>query len=194
MSRGDKSKEKLDDKESAIYAFKKIVEAYKGPLAGKIVEALARYGELTDNEIAERVDADDAEVRRIIWVLASEGLLISKKVVNDTGWITFFWKLPLDQVDGLVLSLYRRIIDRLEKKLEYESSNIFYWCMDKNHERLTFSEAVDNMFKCPVCDKTLMPYDNSELIAAIKYSISEMKRIMNEYFKEVEEEVPSSQE
>ncbi len=173
-----------DDKSSAIYAFKKIVEAYKGPLAGKIVEALATYGELTDNELAEKVDADDSEVRRIIWVLASEGLLISKRVVNDTGWITFFWKLPLDQIDGLVMSLYRRIIDRLEKKLEYETSNIFYWCMDKNHDRLTFSEAVDNMFKCPVCGKTLMPYDNSELVAAIKYSISEMKRIMNEYFKE----------
>ncbi len=194
MSGEEKDKIEVDDKESAIYAFKKIVEAYKGPLAGKIVEALARHGELTDNEIAEKVDADDAEVRRIIWVLASEGLLISKKVVNDTGWITFFWKLPLDQVDGLIISLYRRIIDRLEKKLEYETSNIFYWCMDKNHERLTFSEAVDNMFKCPVCGKTLMPYDNSELIAAIKYSISEMKRIMNEYFKEVKEEVSNSQE
>ncbi|HIQ12908.1 MAG TPA: hypothetical protein EYH44_00755 [Thermoprotei archaeon] len=183
----------IDDKESAIYAFKKIVEAYKGQLAGKIVEALARYGELTDNEIAERVDADDSEVRRIIWVLAGEGLLISKKVVNDTGWITFFWKLPLDQVDGLILSLYRRIIDRLEKKLEYETSNIFYWCMDRNHERLTFSEAVDNMFKCPVCGKTLMPYDNSELIAAIKYSIGEMKRFMNEYFMEVKENTAESQ-
>lgn len=183
----------IDDKESAIYAFKRIVEAYKGQLAGKIVEALARYGELTDNEIAEKVDADDAEVRRIIWVLASEGLLISKKVVNDTGWITFFWKLPIDQVDGLILSLYRRIIDRLEKKLEYETSNIFYWCMDKNHERLTFSEAVDNMFKCPVCGKTLMPYDNSELIAAIKYSIGEMKRVLNEYFMEVKEDTADTQ-
>ncbi len=180
--------EEWNDKNSAVYVYKKIVEAYKGPLAGKIIEVLAEHGELTEDELAEKVGADEAEVRRVIWVLASEGLIVSKKVVNETGWITFYWQLPLDQVDGLVLGLYRHIIDRLEEKLRYETENIFYWCMDPNHSRLTFSEATENMFRCPVCGKTLMPYDNSELIAAIKYCISEMRKIMKDYFVEEKSE------
>jgi len=150
--------EEWNDKNSAVYVYKKIVEAYKGPLAGKIIEVLAEHGELTEDELAEKVGADEAEVRRVIWVLASEGLIVS------------------------------HIIDRLEEKLRYETENIFYWCMDPNHSRLTFSEATENMFRCPVCGKTLMPYDNSELLAAIKYCISEMRKIMKDYFIEEKSE------
>ncbi|RLG59052.1 hypothetical protein DRN87_06040, partial [Candidatus Geothermarchaeota archaeon] len=163
--------------------------------ARRIIEVIADKGEITDNEISEILGVDESEVRRVIWVLAGEGLITSKRVTSETGWITFYWVLPLDQVDGILLGLYRKIIDRLEKKLEYETSNIFYWCLTEGHDRYTFSEAADNMFKCPLCGKTLMPYDNSRLIAAIKWALSEMKKIMNSYFKEevIKEDIPESE-
>jgi len=181
----DKNSSEEDDVyKSAIYVFARLAEAYKGEIARKIIEVIADKGEVTDNEISEIIGVDESEVRRIIWVLAGEGLITSKRVISETGWITFYWVLPINQVDGVLLGLYRKIIDRLEKKLEYESSNVFYWCMNKDHPRYTFSEAADLMFKCSICGKTLMPYDNSELIAAIKWALSEMKKTLARYFKE----------
>ncbi len=182
-----------DEKSSATYVYKKIVEAFQGPLAGKIIEVLAEYGELTEDELAEKVGVDESEVRRVMWVLAQEGLITSKKVVNETGWMTFYWQLPLTQIDGTVLGLYRRVIDRLEEKLRYESENtMFYWCMNPDHDRYNLLEAAEYMYKCPICGKPLIPHDNSELIAALKYCISEMKKILNNYF--VEERIQEEEE
>jgi len=192
----------MDDKpssddlyKSAVHILATLAESYKGEIARRIIEVIADKGEITDNEISEILGVDESEVRRVIWVLAGEGLITSKRVTSETGWITFYWVLPLDQVDGILLGLYRKIIDRLKKKLEYETSNIFYWCLTEGHDRYTFSEAADNMFKCPLCGKTLMPYDNSRLIAAIKWALSEMKKIMNSYFKEevIKEDIPESE-
>jgi transcription initiation factor TFIIE subunit alpha len=176
---------------SAVYVLASLAESYKGRDARRIIDIIAEKGEITDSEISEILGMDENEVRRIIWVLAGEGLVSSKRVTSDTGWITFYWVLPINQVDGILISLYKKIIDRLETKLEYESNNVFYWCMTEGHDRYTFSEAADLMFKCPVCGKTLMPYDNSKLIAALSWAISEMKKILNNYFKEeeIEEEV-----
>lgn len=181
--------------QSAVYVLASLAEAYKGKDARRIIEVIAEHGEITDNEISEILGIDENEVRRIIWVLAGEGLVASKRVTSDTGWITFYWVLPINQVDGILISLYKKIIDRLETKLEYESNNVFYWCMTEGHDRYTFSEAADLMFKCPVCGKTLMPYDNSKLVAALSWAISEMKKILNNYFKEeIEEASEVSQE
>lgn len=171
---------------SAVYILSILAEAYKGELARRIIEVIAEKGQATDAEIAEVLGESESDIRKIIWVLSTEGLLISKKVVSDTGWITFYWVLPIEQVDGIILGLYRKIIDRLEKRIEYESQNIFYWCGDPEHPKYTFSEAADLMFRCKVCGKTLLPYDNTKLIASMSWVLSELKKIYQRYFETVE--------
>lgn len=171
---------------SAVYILSTLAEAYKGELAKRIIEVIAERDQATDAEIAEVLGENESEIRKIIWVLSTEGLLISRKVVSDTGWITFYWVLPIEQVDGIILGLYRKIIDRLEKRIEYESQNIFYWCGDPEHPKYTFSEAADLMFRCKICGKTLLPYDNTKLIAALTWVLSEMKKIYQNYFETIE--------
>ncbi len=190
-----KNKEE-DMHSSAVYVLATLAEAYKGELARRIIEAIARKGQATDAEIAEELEMSESEIRKVIWVLSTEGLLISKKVVSETGWITFYWVLPIEQVDGIILGLYRKIIDRLEKRIEYESQNIFYWCGDKSHSRYTFSEAADMMFRCNKCGRTLMPYDNAKLMASLSWALAEMKKIYENYFEKVEvsREEPSTED
>ena len=171
---------------SAVFVLSTLAEAYKGELAKRIIEVIAEKGQTTDAEIAEVLGESESEIRKIIWILSTEGLLISKKVVSDTGWITFYWVLPIEQVDGIILGLYRKIIDRLEKRIEYESQNIFYWCGDPNHPKYTFSEAADLMFRCKLCGKTLLPYDNTKLIASLSWALAELKKIYQGYFETVE--------
>ncbi len=177
---------KEDMYSSAVYVLATLAEAYKGELARRIIEVIAEKEQATDSEIAEELEVSESDIRKVIWVLSTEGLLISKKVVSETGWITFYWVLPIEQVDGIILGLYRKIIDRLEKRIEYESQNIFYWCGDKTHPRYTFSEAADMMFRCNKCGRTLMPYDNAKLIASLSWILAEMKKIYENYFEKVE--------
>jgi len=167
---------------SGVYVLSQLAEVFGGELGRKIIEVLGELGEATDTQISEYLGVPEGEVRKVIWILSSEGLIISRKSVSETGWITFYWVLPLDQVDGIILGLYRRIIERIEEKIEYESQNIFYWCGTKGHERYTFAEAADIMFRCEKCGKTLMPFDNTKIITALKWVLGKLKRIQHTYF------------
>jgi transcription initiation factor TFIIE subunit alpha len=168
---------------SAIHVLSTIAGAIAGELGSSIIKVIGEKGQATDEEIAEYLGVSESEIRKIIWVLSTEGLVKSKKEVSESGWITFYWTLPVDQVDGIILGLYRKIMDRLEKRIEYESQNIFYWCGVREHRRYTFSEATDLLYRCGECGRTLMPYDNTKLIAALKYVLSRMRKIYEEYFK-----------
>ncbi len=178
----NESYEEEEFHKSGVYVLAKIAEVFGGELGRKIVEVLGELGEATDAQIAEYLGVSEGEVRKVIWVLSSEGLIISRKSVSETGWITFYWVLPLDQIDGIILGLYRRIIERIEEKINYESQNIFYWCGTPGHERYTFAEAADIMFKCAKCGKTLMPFDNAKIISALKWVLGELKKIYHGYF------------
>lgn len=169
---------------SAVYVLSKLAKALRGEVGVKIIETMATKGEVTDKEIADSLGMSEAEVRKILWHLHDEGIVVFKKVTGQTGWISFYWTLPTDQVDGILLLLYRRVIDRIEKRLEYERQNIFYWCGAEEHPKYTFSEASDQMFKCEKCGKMLIPIDNTKLITALSWALSELKKIYKMYFSD----------
>lgn len=158
---------------------------YGGDIGGSIVAVLLRKGEATDEELAKALNMPVGDVRKIIYVLSSKAV-ISSRMERDpnTGWITYYWYVPLDQAEGLLFNIKRRVLDRLEKRLEYESNNVFYWCGNKEMHcpKLTFTNAVDTLFRCPNCNAHLKPYDNSELIAALTWAISKLKSELEDRF------------
>lgn len=161
----------------------KLAELLVGEVGREIVEYLLDKGESTDEEISKDLSVQIGVVRKSLYGLHDKNIVSSRLERNSaTGWITYYWYVPLDQIDGIIYNIKRRIMERLEARLEYESKNVFYWCGNKNCPKLTFSEAVDGLFRCPVCGRHLKPHDNSKLIAALKWTLSELKSEVEKSF------------
>jgi transcription initiation factor TFIIE subunit alpha len=165
--------------------FLELARLYGGEVGESIVSVLLRKGEATDEDIAKALNMSVGDTRKVIYILNSR-TIISSRMDRDinTGWITYYWYVPLEQVKGLLYNIKRRVLERLEKRLEYEKNNVFYWCYNEkmNCPKLTFNEAVDTLFRCPKCNSHLKPYDNPELIAALTWAISRLKSELESHF------------
>lgn len=149
-------------------------------IAGKeaidVIEQLKDKKEATDEDLAENVEYDLNNVRKILYRLYDNGLADYSRSRNEkSGWITYTWELTLDNIDSVLEERKKAYLEELEERLEHEKNNVFYVCPE-GHERLTFEEASDIEFKCPECDSQMEHYDNERDIKEIEETIEELKK------------------
>ncbi len=90
------------------------------------------------------------------------------------GWFVYRWRAKQDQVDNFIDNQKKKILDRLQKRLEYEESSEFYYCGNKDCPRVKFDYAVEVFFKCPLCRGSLNMVDNSKIKEALHYKIEQI--------------------
>ena len=99
---------------------------------------------------------------------------------EETGWFVFNWRLQPDQVEGFILSQKRRVLEKLETRLEYEKNHDFYNCYTPGCRRIPFEEAMELVFRCPTCNKLLMHFDNDRFIEALTKKIEQLREELSE--------------
>ena len=138
----------------------------------RVARAILNNEDTTDEEIASATGLKINMVRRILYDLFGRSLITGIRVREPKrGWYVYRWRVQRDQVDAFVNSLKRKTLNRLKVRLEFEESHQFYRCKDKTHRRLTFEEAVENLFRCPQCGNPVELVSNEELIKALKWKI-----------------------
>jgi len=153
-----------------------MAETLTGPAGRKIVELLAIRNEMTDDEIAKILDAPINEVRIILHKLFDARLLKYRRERDKKiGWYVYFWRITDENAEIIYKQRKRKVLEKLKKRLIYETQNTFYACSNRDIPRLTFDDAFNNMFKCPVCGAILEPYDNSEIIIVLKNIIEKIE-------------------
>ena len=147
-----------------------------GEEAVAIIRVLADR-ELSDEEISKRTGLKEDIVRRTLYKL-HQGLVVNLRRERDeeTGRFKFFWSLNMDQIEGLISGWKRKILQKLEAKLEYERSNQFYYCGTPGCRRYTFDEASDSFFRCPRCGQPLELFDNEKIIEALEAKIEQIRK------------------
>jgi transcription initiation factor TFIIE subunit alpha len=171
-----------------IDVLKKVAEVIAGADAVAIVMAIKEAGEATDeeivmalNEVGEATDEESKfklnDVRKILFKLHNHSI-VQCNVGRDeeTGWFIFRWKLQPDQIEGYVKNQKMRILRVLKSRLEHEANNEFYYCFTPSCNRFTFEDAMELVFRCPTCDKTLQHYDNSALIDVLTAKIATLEK------------------
>lgn len=152
--------------------------------AGKIMKNLLKKPGITDEELSRILQLDIKEVRKILHKLNEQGILHYELArEKETGHRIFRWYVSQEQVTGFIITNMKKILERLEERLEYERTHQFYWCGTKGCRKLTFEEALDNLFKCPICGKLLQPIDNEDTIKAIEMKIAEIKKHLEQISK-----------
>jgi transcription initiation factor TFIIE subunit alpha len=134
--------------------------------------------EVTDEKIAEISGINLNLVRKTLYILYENHLALYRRERDkDSGWLTYLWKLDLENTGNMLKNETRKLIKKLERRLEFENSE-FYICSENPPHRLLFDYAMDSNFTCPVDGSPMVYYDNSEEKMALQDRIDRLKSII----------------
>jgi len=159
----------------------KVAEVFGREEAVQIIETLKGVNEITDDEISSQTGIRLNSVRKILYKLYDHSLVALRRSRDEnTGWFIFHWRLQPDQLEGFILNQKRRVLEKLEARLEYERGHDFYYCYTPKCLRVPFEEAVELVFRCPTCNKPMMHFDNNRLIEALNKKMGELRKELSE--------------
>jgi transcription initiation factor TFIIE subunit alpha len=159
----------------------KVAEALGEEDALKLIDVLKISEEITDDEIANKTGIRLNLVRKILYKLYDHSLVSLRRTRDPkTGWFVFHWRLQPDQLEGFILSQKRRVLEKLNTRLEYEKNNDFYYCYTSGCKRVPFEEAVELVFKCPTCGKALMHCENEKIMCALTKRVEQLRKELGE--------------
>jgi transcription initiation factor TFIIE subunit alpha len=162
-------------------ALMKIAEALGEDEAIKLIGILKNSDETTDDEIANKTGIRLNSVRKILYKLYDHSLVSLRRTRDPkTGWFIFHWKLQPEQLEGFILSQKRRVLEKLDIRLEYEKNHDFYYCYTPGCRRIPFEEAVELVFQCPTCSKPLMHYENDKIIETLTRKVEQLRKELGE--------------
>ncbi|MEM4699389.1 MAG: transcription factor [Candidatus Nezhaarchaeales archaeon] len=153
-----------------------IIAQIAGPDAIKVTNVLMSGGWFTDEAIASKTLLKINQVRKILYSLLNNQLVIYKKVKDETsGWYIYYWMLNKEGVEGLVLLKKRQVLKKLQERLEFEKGGNLYKCPQCEDGLLNFDEAFETYFRCPKCGQQLENYDNLKIIEVLEDKINKLK-------------------
>jgi transcription initiation factor TFIIE subunit alpha len=159
----------------------KVAEAVGEEDAVKLIDILKNSGEITDDEIATKTGIRLNSVRKILYKLYDHSLVSLRRTRDPkTGWFIFHWRLQPDQLEGFILSQKRRVLEKLDIRLDYEKNHDFYYCSTPGCQRIPFEEAVELVFRCPTCGKPMMHCDNDKILESLTKKVEILRKELGE--------------
>ena len=156
-------------------SFVKIAGLIGGEEYHKVARALLNTEDATDEEIASATGLRINIIRKVLYDMFGKALITGIRVKDEKkGWFVYRWRAKRDQIDNFIDNQKKKILDRLEKRLEYEESSEFYHCGNKDCPRTKFDAAVESFFKCLNCKGPLNMVDNSKIKEALRYKIEQI--------------------
>tara|TARA_A100001037_G_scaffold306560_1_gene352686 strand:+ start:10517 stop:11044 length:528 start_codon:yes stop_codon:yes gene_type:complete len=142
---------------------------------GMPVAASPPDGEVTDEELAQKLGLELNNVRRALFILYENELASYRRVRDeDSGWLTYLWTFNYDQIKTNLVEAMSTLEGNLSKRYDFEVQNEFYLC-ENCSIRFSFSDALDQSFTCPTCTSSLTLMDNSKLILSMKCRLDDLQ-------------------
>ncbi|MEM0350218.1 MAG: transcription factor E [Archaeoglobaceae archaeon] len=145
---------------------------------GAILYSLGIKNEFTDDQLALELGIEINEIRKALFAMYEIGLAEYKRRRDDeTGWMEYYWKINYDKAKIVLRRELEKTKRNLEKKLENETSAIYYICPNVC-VKLNYDEAIANNFSCPNCGSPLEYLDNKEAIKKKKEEIANIEKLL----------------
>ncbi|NPD87094.1 MAG: transcription factor E [Asgard group archaeon] len=156
-----------------------VVDDIAGEEVKKVTLVLLNVDEeTTDEEISEKLDMRLNQVRKSLYKLYDLQLATFRRIRDkSTGWFVYFWTLHPERIDMFVEKKQQEVLEKLQSRLDYEESNMFFTCNNPECPRVIFQEAMDQNFECDRCGGRLEAFDNEQLITVLKEKIVELEEI-----------------
>lgn len=155
--------------------FVKIANLIGGEEYHKVARALLNTEDATDEEIAGATGMRINIIRKVLYDMFGKALITGIRVKDEKkGWFVYRWRAKRDQAENFIENQKKKILDRLQKRLEYEESSEFYHCGNTNCPRIKFDYAMELFFKCPNCKNPLNMVNNEKVKDALRYKIEQI--------------------
>lgn len=156
-------------------SFVKIAALIGGEEYLKVARALLHSEDATDEEIAGATGLKINIIRKVLYDMFGKALITGIRVKDEKkGWFVYRWRAKRDQVDNFIDNQKKKILDRLQKRLEYEESSEFYHCGNNDCSNVKFDFAVEQFFKCSTCKEPLNMIDNNQVKEALRQKIEQI--------------------
>src|SRR5215510_7248934 len=156
-------------------SFVKIAGLIGGEEYLKVARGLLNTNDATDEEIASVTGLRINIIRKVLYDMFGKALITGIRVKDEKkGWFVYRWRAKRDQVDSFIDNQKKKILDRLQIRLEYEESSEFYHCGNNNCSHVKFDFAVEQFFKCNTCNESLNMIDNSKIKEALRHKIEQI--------------------
>lgn len=156
--------------------FRLVVEEIAGKEGVDVSTVLVNADETTDEEIATKTDLKLNIVRRILYKLHDNHLASYRRIRDaNTGWFLYYWRIDPKKAQALVNRKKRMVLTLLEQKLEHESTNDLYACINRDSSPVPFEEAMNLSFRCPICNGQLEYVDNEKAISFLRKRVEELR-------------------
>ena len=157
-----------------------IARTIGGEEGGEILKVLTDVKEITVYELADKTEIQINTVRRLLHKFYNHSMVTYRRFRDKgTGWFIFQWRLQPELFEALVKGLKQKILGKLQTRLEYELRHVFYRCGSSKCPKITFEEAMETVFHCPLCNDSLKPVDNSTTIRSLKKKIAKIEEELN---------------
>ncbi|MGQ9479467.1 MAG: hypothetical protein ACUVQ0_05595 [Thermoproteota archaeon] len=160
--------------DSVGHLYTQIVGLIGGDEAIEVAEALIQLKKATEEQISSKTSLRVGDVRKILFKLYEKALITYEEVKKEEGdkiRSIFYWSPLIDQVEGIAANYRKLILQKLREKLAFMESNELYHCGKEGHGILTFDEAVESLFRCPVCGDPLYRMNKEEYIRKLNMLI-----------------------
>jgi transcription initiation factor TFIIE subunit alpha len=145
----------------------------------KVARSLLKSEDATDEEIASSTGLRINMVRKVLYDLFGKALITGIRVKDEKkGWFVYRWRSRRDEVENFIEGQKKKIFERLQHRLDYESSSDFYHCGNDDCPRVIFENALELFFKCPSCGNVLNLKKNDKPKKAFAYKIDHIKKDM----------------
>ncbi len=159
----------------------KIANIIGGNEAVLVVVALKELNEATDDEISAKTGTRLNDVRKALFKLHGHSIVVCNRSRDEkTGWFIFRWKLQPEQMEAFIRSQKTRVLEKLETRYEHEGGHEFYYCTSNGCQRMTFEDAMEFVFRCPMCGKTLQRFDNDPIKRVLKVKVDQLRKELSE--------------
>jgi transcription initiation factor TFIIE subunit alpha len=156
-------------------SFVKIAGLIGGEEYLKVARGLLNTDDATDEEIASATGLRINIIRKVLYDMFGKALITGIRVKDEKkGWFVYRWRAKKDQVDSFIDNQKKKVLDRLQVRLEYEESSEFYHCGNKKCPRHKFDEAMELFFKCTSCKGPLNMVDNGRVKEALRFKIEQI--------------------
>lgn len=149
----------------------------------KVARSLLKVEDATDEEIASSTGLRINMVRKVLYDLFGKSLITGIRVKDERkGWFVYRWRTRREEVENFIENQKKKIMERLQQRLDYENSSDFYHCGNDECHRVTFENALEGMFKCPSCGKVLNLKRNDKSKKGYVKKIDDIRKDMQQIF------------
>lgn len=156
-----------------------IVYELVGEDAAQVVEFLYRHPGASEFDISEGIGFAVSQIRSILYELKSKNLIdYDRRKDKEKGWYLYYWKVIPQNFETVYSNEKRKNLEQFRERLEAEESSVFYICPNFC-KRLSFEDALDSNFTCPVCGTLMNEENKSRKIEMLKRNIEEHENFLN---------------